>query len=68
MHGVPLAGQQQFGRSLAPAQSCLRGGWQGGERVSIPPSRLCWPHTHCPPPVNREVKFGALWGSGVPGP
>ena len=42
---------------------------QGGERVSIPPSRTCRPHPHPPaPPVNQEVRFGAFRGSGVVGP
>ena len=65
-HDVPLAGRQQLGRSLAPAQSGLRQlAWRGNQ-VSIPPSRLCWPHTHCRPVVSWQVKFGALRRAGSP--
>ena len=32
-------------------------GWWGGDRVSIPPSRLPWPHTRCPLVVSVEVRF-----------
>ena len=44
------------------------GSCRGGKRVRCPPSRLHRPHTHSPPLVSREVKFGAFRGSGVLGP
>ena len=44
--------------------------WWGGERVSVPPSRMCWPLTHHSlthqtPPVSQEVKLGAFRGPGA---
>ena len=61
---VPWAGQHQDGRSLAPVRSCPWR-WWGGERIGVPPSRLC---PHSTPLVSREVGLGLLRGSGVPGP
>ena len=57
-----------LGWALAGAGPEFSGGWRGGIRVSNPPSPLRWPHTHGPPLVSREVKFGALWAVESPGP
>ena len=80
--GEKLSGATPGGRPPAVRWGFLRGGSTGGskeapqcrklpgqigERISIPPSRLCWSHTHIPPMVSWKVKLGALRGSEVPG-